>query len=132
MTCCSGAPGNWPKPPTSGRAIVPACCWSSSTRWSAWRTPTRTGQNWLIAELVVNRDSAMRAYDTPSPDVPPIDNMVIHADSVTAFYLDDLRLLPDDTLNISAARATAMLYTFTGLLREANPHGSGALPDASD
>ena len=77
----------------------------------------------LIAELVVNRDSAMRAYDTPSPDVPPIDNMVIHADSVTAYYLDDLRLLPDDTLNVSAARATAMLYTFTGLLREANPLG---------
>ena len=77
----------------------------------------------LIAELVANRASAMRAYDTPSPDVTPIDNMVIHADAVTAYYLDDLRLLPDDTLNISAARATAMLYTFSGLLREANPIG---------
>ena len=77
----------------------------------------------LIAELVVNRGSAMSAYDTPSPDILPIDNMVIHADAVTAFYLDDLRLLPDDTLNISAARATAMLYTFTGLLREVNPIG---------
>ena len=77
----------------------------------------------LIAELVVNRGSAMSAYDTPSPDILPIDNMVIHADVVTAFYLDDLRLLPDDTLNISAARATAMLYTFTGLLREVNPIG---------
>ena len=77
----------------------------------------------LIAELVVNRDSAMHAYDMPSPDILPIENMVIHADAVTAFYLDDLGLLPDDTLNVSAARATAMLYTFSGLLREANPIG---------
>ena len=77
----------------------------------------------LIAELVVNRSSAMHAYDTPSPDIPPVDNMVIHADTVTAYYLDDLELLPYDTLNVSAARATAMLYTFTGLLQEANPLG---------
>ena len=39
----------------------------------------------LIAELVVNRGSAMHAYDTPSPDILPIDNMVIHTDVVTPF-----------------------------------------------
>ena len=86
----------------------------------------------LIAELVVNRDSAMRAYDTPSPDVPPIENMVIHADSVTTYYLDDLRLLPDDTLNVSAARATAMLYTLHRPVAGSQSPGSGALPDACD
>ena len=77
----------------------------------------------LIAELEVNRDYAMHRYDTPSPDILPMENMIIHADAVSAFYFDDLQLLPDDTLNLSAARATAMLYTFTGLLREVYPIG---------
>ena len=77
----------------------------------------------LCDELLSNRDYAMHAYDMPSPDVPPLENMIRHADAVTEFYLDDLQLLPDATPDIGTARATAILYSFAMLLKEVYPIG---------
>ena len=74
-------------------------------------------------EMVLNRDYAMHPYDQPSPDRPPVHNMVDHADAVTLFYFDNSELMFDPELHVGTSRATAMLYTFTGLLREVYPVG---------
>ena len=83
--------------------------------------PARTVQ--LCDELVVHRDVAMHPYGMPSADVPPMQNLVDHADAVAVFYLNDLQLVEDTGPGLSVARATAMLFTFCGLLREAYPTG---------
>ena len=77
----------------------------------------------LCDELLQNRDTAMHPYDMPSPDRPPMENMIIHGDAVAAFYFDNTHLLADTCPAIGTARATAMLFTFTGLLREVYPVG---------
>ena len=77
----------------------------------------------LCDDLVVNRDVAMHPYGMPSPDVPPIQNLVDHADAVAVFYLNDLELIEDSGPGLSVSRATAMLFTFCGLLQEVYPVG---------
>ena len=77
----------------------------------------------LCDELLQNRDTAMHPHGMPSADVPPMENMLIHGDAVTSFYFDNTDLLGDPKPSIGTSRATAMLYTFAGLLREAYPIG---------
>ena len=77
----------------------------------------------LCDDLLVNRDVAMHPYGMPSPDVPPMQNMVDHADAVAVFYLNDLQLVEDSGPGLSVSRATAMLFTFCGLLQEVYPVG---------
>lgn len=77
----------------------------------------------LCDELLQNRDTAMHPHGMPSADVPPMENMLIHGDAVTAFYFDNTDLLGDPEPSIGTSRATAMLYTFAGLLREVYPIG---------
>ena len=64
------------------------------------------------------RDIAMHRYDTPSPDVPPVDNLLLHADAVTLFYLETTTLAAQTDLTITEVRSTIMLLTFAGLLEE--------------
>ena len=76
-------------------------------------------------ELALNRDYAMHPYGEPSPDRPPLHNMLDHADAVTHFYFDRSSLLPAGfEPDIGASRATAMLYTFANLLKEVYPAGA--------
>ncbi len=77
----------------------------------------------LCDDLVVNRDVAMHPYGMPSADVPPMQNLVDHADAVAVFYLNDLQLVEDSGPGLSVSRATAMLFTFCGLLQEVYPVG---------
>ena len=77
----------------------------------------------LCDELLQNRDTAMHPYDMPSADLPPMVNMITHGDAVASFYFDDTDLLGDPEPGIGTSRATAMLYTFAGLLREVHPVG---------
>ena len=77
----------------------------------------------LCADLVVNRDVAMHPYGMPSADVTPMQNLVDHADAVAVFYLNDLQLIEDSGPGLSVSRATAMLFTFCGLLQEVYPVG---------
>ena len=77
----------------------------------------------LCDDLLVNRDVAMHPYGMPSPDVPPMQNLVDHADAVAVFYFNDLELVDDSGPGLSASRATAMLFTFCGLLQEVYPAG---------
>ena len=77
----------------------------------------------LCEDLLVNRDVAMHTYGMPSPDVPPMQNLVDHADAVAVFYLNDLELIEDTGPGLSVSRATAMLFTFSGLLQEVFPAG---------
>ena len=77
----------------------------------------------LCDDLVVHRDVAMHPYGMPSPDVPPMQNLVDHADAVAVFYLNDLQLVEDSGPGLSVSRATAMLFTFCGLLTEVYPVG---------
>ena len=77
----------------------------------------------LCDDLVVNRDVAMHPYGMPSPDVPPIQNLVDHADAVAVFYLNDLELIEDSGPGLSVSRAMAILFTFCGLLQEVYPVG---------
>ena len=73
--------------------------------------------------LLQNRDTAMHAYDMPSPDQLPMHNTIRHADAVAEFYIEKSELLKDDGMGISTARATVILLTFCGLLQEVNPLG---------
>ena len=76
-------------------------------------------------ELALNRDYAMHPYGEPSPDRPPLHNMLDHADAVTHFYFDRSNLLPAGLEpDIGTSRATAMLYTFANLLKEVYPAGA--------
>ena len=77
----------------------------------------------LCDDLVVNRDVAMHRYGMPLTDVPPMQNLVDHADAVAVFYLNDLELIEDTGPGLSVSRATAMLFTFCGLLQEVYPTG---------
>ena len=77
----------------------------------------------LCDELLQNRDTAMHPHGMPSADVLPMENMIIHGDAVAAFYFDNTDLLVDPEPSIGTSRATAMLYTFAGLLREVYPIG---------
>ena len=77
----------------------------------------------LCDDLVQNRDVAMHPYGMPSPDVPPMQNLVHHADAVAVFNLNDLELIDDSGPGLSVSRATAMLFTFCGLLQEVFPVG---------
>ena len=42
----------------------------------------------LCDELVTYRDVAMHRYGHPPPDVPPTDNLLLHADAVSRLYLE--------------------------------------------
>ena len=77
----------------------------------------------LCDDLMVNRDVAMHHYGMPSPDVLPMQNLVDHADAVAVFYFNDLELIEDTGPGLSVSRATAMLFTFCGLLQEVFPAG---------
>ena len=77
----------------------------------------------LRAELASNRDTAMHPHGMPSADRPPMENMLVHCDAVTAFYLDNFPWLDDFGPDIGTSRATAMLFTYCGLLRERYPLG---------
>ena len=77
----------------------------------------------LCDDLLVNRDVAMHRYGMPLTHVPPMQNLVDHADAVAMFYLDDLELIEDSGPGLSVARAIAMLFTFCGLLQEVFPAG---------
>ena len=72
----------------------------------------------LCEELVQFRDIAMHRYDTPSPDVPPVDNLLLHADATTRLYLETDELAAQTELSITEVRSTIMLLTFAGLLEE--------------
>ena len=71
----------------------------------------------LCERLVRHRDSAMARHGMPSPDRPPMENMVIHCDAVTDWYYDNVSLLEDGP-TLGTVRASIMLYTFAGLLGE--------------
>ena len=77
----------------------------------------------LLGDLVGHRDRAMHRHDMPSPDAPPLQNLLSHADAVFDFYMDDLEY--GDLLQMTAteARATAMLLTHSGLLEDGAPIG---------
>ena len=77
----------------------------------------------LLRELEVNRDFAMRSYERPGPTSGPADNAVLHADAVTDFYLFGLEYGDRSSLTITGARASAMLFTFAGMLAEGGPLG---------
>ena len=77
----------------------------------------------LCDDLVLNRDVAMHPYGMPSPDVLPMQNLVDHADAVAVFFFNDLKLIEDTGPGLSVSRATAMLFTFCGLLQEVFPAG---------
>ena len=77
----------------------------------------------LCDDVVVNRDVAMHSYGMPSADVPPMQNLVDHADAVAVYYLNELQLIEDSGLGLSVSRAMAMLFTFCGLLEEVYPVG---------
>ena len=77
----------------------------------------------LIGQLEMNRDFAMHSYERPGPTSGPEDNAVLHADAVTDFYLFDLEYGDRSSLTITGARASAMLFTFAGLLAEGSPLG---------
>ena len=77
----------------------------------------------LIGQLEMNRDFAMRSYERPGPTSGPEDNAVLHADAVTDFYLFGLEYGDRSSLTITGARASAMLFTFAGLLAEGSPLG---------
>ena len=50
----------------------------------------RAGAERLLGELEMNRNLAMRPYDSPGLTSDPADNAVIHSDAVTDFYLFNL------------------------------------------
>ena len=77
----------------------------------------------LLGELEMNRDLAMHPYGRPGPASDPNDNAILHADSVADFYLFDLEYDARSSLTITGARASAMLFTFAGLLAEGSPLG---------
>ena len=77
----------------------------------------------LLGELETNRDLAMHPYGRPGPASDPNDNAILHADSVADFYLFDLEYDARSSLTITGARASAMLFTFAGLLAEGSPLG---------
>ena len=72
----------------------------------------------LLQELETNRDLAMHPYDRPGPASDPNGNAILHADAVTDFYLFKLEYDARSSLTITGARASAMLFTFAGLLAE--------------
>ena len=73
----------------------------------------------LRDELVTYRDVAMHRYGQPSPDVPPIDNLLLHADATTRLYLETEELAARTDLTVTEVRSTAMLLTYAGVLEEA-------------
>ena len=77
----------------------------------------------LLGELETNRDLAMHPYDRPGPTSGLDDNAVTHSDAVTDFYLFNLEYDARSSLTITGARASAMLFTFAGLLAEGGPLG---------
>ena len=72
----------------------------------------------LCENLVTWRDTAMHRYDTPSRDVDPDDNLVVHADATARLYLETEELGGRTDLTLTEVRATSMLLTFAGLLDE--------------
>ena len=72
----------------------------------------------LCENLVAYRDTAMHRYDTPSPDVDPDDNLLLHADATARLYLETEELGGRTNLSLTEVRATSMLLTFAGLLEE--------------
>lgn len=77
----------------------------------------------LLDQLVHNRDYAMHAHGMPSPDVPPVENLLAHADAVTHFYLHDLEYDQKSEATLTGLRATAMLFECAGLLTQGAPLG---------
>ena len=77
----------------------------------------------LAGSLVRNRDQAMHRRDMPSPDVEPAWNLHTHADSVADLYLETLGYGDRSDMLMTGLRATAMLFTWTGLLEEGAPMG---------
>ena len=77
----------------------------------------------LLGELETNRDLAMHPHGRPGPASDPADNAVRHSDAVADFYLFDLEYDARSSLTITGVRASAMLFTFAGLLTEGGPVG---------
>lgn len=77
----------------------------------------------LLGDLVRNRDQAMHRRGMPSPEVEPAQNLYAHADSVADLYLDVLGYGDRSDMLMTGLRATAMLFTWTGLLEEGAPMG---------
>lgn len=77
----------------------------------------------LLGELETNRGLAMHPYGRPGPASDPNGNAILHADAVTNFYLFNLEYDARSSLTITGARASAMLFTFAGLLAEGGPLG---------
>ena len=59
----------------------------------------------------------------PDPDVLAFQNSIEYADAVTEYYLSELLPVADSGMTITELRATAMLFTYTGLLDELYPLG---------
>ena len=77
----------------------------------------------LLDELETNRDLAMHPRGRPGPASDPNDNAILHADAVTDFYLFNLEYDARSSLTITGTRASAMLFTFAGLLAEGGRWG---------
>lgn len=83
----------------------------------------RAGAERLLGQLEENRDLAMHPHGRPGPASDPNDNAILHSDAVTDFYLFNLEYDGRSSLTITGARASAMLFTFAGLLAERVPLG---------
>ena len=83
----------------------------------------RAGAERLLGQLEENRDLAMHPHGRPEPASDPNDNAILHSDAVTDFYLFNLEYDARSSLTITGARASAMLFTFAGLLAERVPLG---------
>ena len=77
----------------------------------------------LVDELVGHRDHAMHRHDMPSPDVGPFQNLLLHADAVFDFYMNNLEYGDRLQMTVTEMRATAMLLTYSGLLEDGAPLG---------
>ena len=92
--CCRKAPAYWPGPNTSGPQYCPGLLLVEfETLIQLAMTDPDRAETLCDEELALNRDYAMHPYGEPSPDRPPLHNMLDHADAVTHFYFDRSNLL---------------------------------------
>ena len=70
--------------------------------------------------LAARRDEALAAADmqVPDPGVSDFQNTIEHADAVADFYLSNLLPVGRQGMTVTEVRATAMLFTYSGLLTE--------------
>ena len=86
-----------------------------------WSFTDATQADHLIDEMVTWRDVAMHRSDAPAQDVAPVHNMILHADAVTEFYLEQRFPSIDSPMSITELNSTAMLLTYCGLLIDPEP-----------